>query len=114
MYDMPFFPSATAGAGGKDGVSPTVTVSSITGGHRIKITDVSGTKTVDVLDGAKGDQGVQGPVGPKGDQGIQGEKGDKGDTGEAGPQGPAYTLTEEDKAAIVEAVLAALNTEPEA
>jgi len=42
---------------GKDGVSPTVFVSDIAGGHRITITDVNGTKTVDVLDGSKGDDG---------------------------------------------------------
>lgn len=42
---------------GVDGVSPIVSVSDITGGHRISITDKSGTKTVDVLNGAKGDSG---------------------------------------------------------
>lgn len=42
---------------GKDGVSPTVAVSSISGGHRITITDTNGTKTVDVMDGSKGDAG---------------------------------------------------------
>lgn len=43
---------------GKDGVSPTVSVSDITGGHRITITDASGTKTVDVMDGKNGAAGV--------------------------------------------------------
>jgi hypothetical protein len=42
---------------GKDGISPTVAVSTITGGHRITITDKNGTKTVDVMDGEKGDSG---------------------------------------------------------
>ena len=42
---------------GEDGVSPTVAVSDITGGHRIAITDKNGTKTVDVMDGEKGDAG---------------------------------------------------------
>lgn len=42
---------------GDDGVSPIVTVSAITGGHRITITDVNGAKTVDVMDGSKGDSG---------------------------------------------------------
>lgn len=45
------------GTPGTDGVSPTVAVSDITGGHRIAITDKSGTKTVDVMDGGKGDVG---------------------------------------------------------
>ena len=39
---------------GQDGVSPTVTVSDITGGHRITITDANGKKTTDVLDGKNG------------------------------------------------------------
>lgn len=59
----------------KDGVSPTVTVASITGGHRITITDASGSKTVDVLDGAPGDQG---PAGADGQPGATGPKGDPG------------------------------------
>ena len=39
------------GADGADGYSPTITVSTITGGHRLTITDKDGTRTVDVLDG---------------------------------------------------------------
>jgi hypothetical protein len=38
----------------KDGVSPTVTVTAITGGHRVTITDATGTKTFDVMDGENG------------------------------------------------------------
>jgi hypothetical protein len=38
----------------KDGVSPTVTVTAITGGHRVTITDATGTKTFDVMDGEDG------------------------------------------------------------
>lgn len=45
------------GKNGDPGVSPTVAVSAITGGHRISITDKSGTKTVDVMDGEDGDPG---------------------------------------------------------
>lgn len=36
---------------GKDGVSPSVTITAITGGHRITITDATGTKSFDVMDG---------------------------------------------------------------
>ena len=43
-----------AGANGKDGVSPTVSVATITGGHRVTITDATGTKTFDVMDGEDG------------------------------------------------------------
>lgn len=42
------------GNDGKDGVSPTVTVTAITGGHRVTITDATGTKTFDVMDGEGG------------------------------------------------------------
>ena len=36
---------------GEDGFSPTISVSTITDGHRMTITDKNGTKNVDVLDG---------------------------------------------------------------
>ncbi len=51
------------GTDGEDGVSPTVTVSAITGGHRITITDVDGAKTVDVMDGKDGSNGKDGADG---------------------------------------------------
>lgn len=37
---------------GQDGVSPAVTVATITGGHRLTITDAEGPKSADILDGA--------------------------------------------------------------
>ena len=40
------------GQDGADGVSPTVTVTAITGGHRVTITDADGTEAFDVLDGS--------------------------------------------------------------
>lgn len=48
------------GEDGSDGVSPTVTVSNITGGRRITITDKNSTKNIDVMDGSKGDKGDAG------------------------------------------------------
>lgn len=48
------------GTDGKDGVSPTVTVSAITGGNRITISDKNGSKSVDVMDGKDGDDGNDG------------------------------------------------------
>ena len=74
----------------KDGVSPTITTENITDGHRITITDIKGTKSIDLFNGEKGEQGIQGE---------KGEKGEKGDP---------YALTEEDKAIIVLDVLNAL------
>lgn len=44
-------PQGPTGADGTDGVSPTVTVTNISGGHRVTITDVNGTNTFDVMDG---------------------------------------------------------------
>lgn len=44
----------TKGDTGADGYSPTVTITPITGGHRITITDVDGTETADVMDGHNG------------------------------------------------------------
>lgn len=46
------------GADGSDGVSPTVDVFEITGGHRVVVTDASGETSFDVFDGEKGDDGV--------------------------------------------------------
>ena len=45
----------TPGSPGADGVSPSVAVAQITGGHRVSVTDADGTKTFDVLDGEKGE-----------------------------------------------------------
>ena len=39
---------------GDDGISPTVEVTPITDGHRVTITDISGTQSFDVLNGADG------------------------------------------------------------
>lgn len=95
MNDLPFFPiGSMAGDTGRDGVSPTITVTDITSGHRLTIVDTTGTKTVDILDGQIGPAGEQGPEGrqgiqgPKGDTGNTGPQGEKGDTGSQGPQGP--------------------------
>lgn len=59
--DMPTVPAVDidlpAGVDGQDGVSPTVSVTDITGGHRVTITDASGPKTFDVMDGEDGSGG---------------------------------------------------------
>lgn len=69
--------------------------------------------------GAKGDKGDTGAAGATGPQGPQGEKGDTGATGAAGKDGtngvtPVRGVdywTEEDKAEIIAAVLAAIQEE---
>ena len=58
--------TASNGTNGTDGVSPTISVSSITGGHRLTITDVNGTSTVDVMDGTNGSNGSNGTNGTDG------------------------------------------------
>lgn len=47
---------------GDDGVSPSVSVSEITGGHQVSVTDAQGTETFDVMNGQAG------PAGPSGGQ----------------------------------------------
>lgn len=51
------------GADGTDGFSPTVSVTEITGGHRVTITDATGTQTFDVMDGINGTDGADGADG---------------------------------------------------
>lgn len=49
--------------GSQGGTSPTISVLEITGGHRITITDVNGTQTIDVMDGSAGQNGAKGADG---------------------------------------------------
>ena len=162
--DLPFFSSGgAAGESGKDGVSPTITVTNIENGYRLTIVDATGTKPpVDILNGINGKNGTNGTNGSNGltptinadgnwqigdkdtgvkAAGIDGKNGNNGTNGrgikavtisggdlivtytddnsenigrvvgETGGQGPAYTLTDEDRASIVEAVLAELNAQ---
>lgn len=80
----------TPGKDGKDGFSPIVSVEPIDGGHEVTITDISGPKTFDVMngrDGAKGDKG------DTGDPGKQGEPGPEGPAGEDGKDGISPTIS---------------------
>ena len=54
------------GTNGTDGVSPTVTVTDITGGHQVSITDASSTQTFNVMNGADGRDGTNGTNGTDG------------------------------------------------
>ena len=108
----------SSGSGGADGVSPTVSVSDIDGGHRITITDASGEKSFNVMDGATGPEGPKGDKGDTGATGPEGPKGDKGDTGATGPAGADGETpvkgtdywTESDKQEIIDEVIAAVGT----
>ena len=54
------------GEQGEPGFSPVVTVSPITGGHQISITDAENTETFNVMDGADGQDGADGVGVPSG------------------------------------------------
>ena len=86
--DLPFFSSGGgAGETGKDGVSPTISVEDISGGHRLTIIDATGRKTVDVMNGTAGPQGEQGIQGEKGETGAAGQNGANGKDGQNGKDG---------------------------
>lgn len=86
-----------SGGSGTDGVSPTIEVSEIEGGHRVTVTDVAGPKTFDIMDGATGETGATGPQGPAGADGVTPVKG-------------TDYWTEADKQEIVDEVVAELGT----
>lgn len=65
-FDGPQGPAGQDGADGQDGFSPVVTVSAITGGHQVSVTDAEGTETFDVMDGADGQDGAPGQDGVDG------------------------------------------------
>lgn len=52
--------NSSGGGGGSDGISPTVTVTEIDGGHRITIVDKTGEQSFDVLNGQNGENGTDG------------------------------------------------------
>lgn len=56
--------------GGGGGVVPTISVKTITGGHRVTITDITGTKTFDVMNGEAGPAGKDGASGAAGEDGV--------------------------------------------
>ena len=62
-FDGPPGPEGPQGIPGADGFSPVVTVTMISGGHRVTITDAEGTNTFDVMDGTGG--GGEGGVSPR-------------------------------------------------
>lgn len=116
---------------GQDGFSPTVEVTDITGGHRVTITDATGAKSIDVMDGAAGQNGSPGQDGQDGQDGysptvsvsaitgghqvtVTDASGAKtfnvmdGAEGPAGPQGPAGS----DATVTVDSTVTAGGTNP--
>ncbi len=118
------------GKDGKDGVSPTVTVTETEAGAVLTVTDAAGTTTAELHHGAKGDKGDTGSRGQKGADGasayeiamqngytgtetdwLASLKGDKGDPGTPGKDGlngadgfsPSVTVAETDTGATITA-----------
>lgn len=69
-------PEGAQGPKGIDGVSPTIKVEDIPGGHRVTITDVTGDHAFDVMDGVNSENEgtpIPGPQGPAGENAGFGE-----------------------------------------
>ncbi len=73
-------PPGRDGLDGADGFSPTVSVTDITGGHRVTVTDADGPHTFDVMDGEDGTGG-----------GTDGVSSFNGRTGAVAPSSGDYT-----------------------
>lgn len=85
------------GEDGQDGVSPVISSSAITGGHRLTIIDAQGTTTVDVMDGEKGETGATGATGANGKDGSDGKDGANGSDGYS----PTATVTKSGSTATI-------------
>ena len=102
---------------GDDGFSPVVTITPISGGYTISITDAEGTHTADVMNGTKGDDGYSPTVsitnitgGPRititdktGDHSADVMDGADGQDGQDGADGysPTATVTKSGKVATI-------------
>lgn len=60
----------TPGQDGADGLTPTITITEITGGHRVTVTIGTESEYFDVMDGAQGEQGPAGEDGQDGAPGV--------------------------------------------
>ena len=100
--------TGATGAKGDDGVSPAVTIETLTDGARITITDATGAHVFTISNGRDGEKGETGATGATGPQGPKGDTGDTGATGPQGPSGEDYVLTAADKVEIRDAVYALL------
>ena len=92
-----------------DGVSPTITVTDITGGHRVTITDATGPHNFDVMDGDEGAiftpaVSAEGVISWTNNGGLP----NPSPVNIKGPQGSDYVLTAQDKTEIADIVLVEL------
>lgn len=70
INSLPAAGSGSSGVNGKDGISPTISVETVTGGHYIIITDVNGTQSFFIPDGKDGQDGKDGVSGGSDGVGI--------------------------------------------
>lgn len=63
-------PAGQNGSDGQNGVSPTVSVTPITDGNRVTITDADGSNSFDVMNGQNGTNGTNGTNGSDGQDGV--------------------------------------------
>ena len=80
-------PEGPIGAEGQDGVSPTITTETFSGGTRVIITDASGAHEFDVMNGQNGAPGEKGDPGEHGADGQDGQNGQDGITPTIGENG---------------------------
>ena len=109
MISSPVGGGGTGGTG-EGGVSPTVTVTVIKGGHTLTITDVNGTKSFSIMDGDDGYSPTVSTSSITGGHQVQitDANGTKTFNVMDGKKGEDYVLTDADKAEIVNNVLGAL------
>lgn len=70
INSLPIAGSSGTGSDGEDGVSPTIVVEQVDGGHNIIITDVNGSQSFFVADGKDGSDGAPGSIGEPGEDGV--------------------------------------------
>lgn len=78
---------------GSSGISPTIKVTSITGGNKVEITDANGTKIFNVLNGTNGTDGSDGVDGYTPVKGVDYFDGSNGSDGTNGVDGVSPTLS---------------------
>lgn len=133
-YTTPNLMGQGGGGSGTGGYSPTIEVSETENGYLLTITDINGTRKVEVKNGTDGvtfvpsvnaagiiswtnDRGlanptpvsIKGPQGPQGEQGIQGNTGPQGEAGYTPVRGTDY-WTAADKQEIIDSIPVATTT----
>ena len=103
------------GPKGDDGFSPVISVTDISGGHRVSITTATGTDSFDVLNGETGSAGAPGKDGKDGAPGKDGDPGQDGFSPSASvsKSGNVATISVTDKDGTTTASISDGETGPE-